>query len=415
MGERKGQNKYYPPDFDYRKHKSLDAYHGSHPLRERANKLHLGILIIRFEMPYNIWCDGCGNHIGMGVRYNAEKSKIGNYYSTPIYKFRMKCHLCPNYFEIKTDPAAHDYVIISGARRKEQRWDPKENGQIVTDDKAMQKKLVTDAMFRLEHSAEDQAKLKMTKPGIGQLSEIRESMKDDYHINRLARDKFRSEKKMLKMEEDMDNALLKKSSLAITLVDERSEDVRFAKLMKYRTVASFDEKLKKKREEIEGRPIFAASTSHGSPTDQRPDQSKSKIHKFSSLLGIDQRKSGLFGKSKPNFGTSNSKGKSGSLPGVKVNGNKNVQLAEQGVASPEHSIVGNTTPNRCLEIRDESENDDCQPSEKASKELQEQKSDDENNGNNHEENDIKKPNALSSLSLNYDSDTSTGDDSPNTT
>lgn len=55
----------------------------------------------------------------------------------------------------------------------------------------MQKKLVTDAMFRLEHSAEDQAKLKMTKPGIGQLSEIRESMKDDYHINRLARDKFR--------------------------------------------------------------------------------------------------------------------------------------------------------------------------------------------------------------------------------
>ena len=20
----------------------------------------------RFEMPYNIWCNGCGNHIGMG-------------------------------------------------------------------------------------------------------------------------------------------------------------------------------------------------------------------------------------------------------------------------------------------------------------------------------------------------------------
>merc|ERR1712126_584496 len=23
-------------------------------------------------MPYNIWCDGCKKHIGMGVRYNAE-------------------------------------------------------------------------------------------------------------------------------------------------------------------------------------------------------------------------------------------------------------------------------------------------------------------------------------------------------
>ena len=56
-------------------------------------------------MPYNIWCEGCNKHVAMGVRYNAEKSKIGMYYTTPIYKFRMKCHLCDNHFEIKTDPA----------------------------------------------------------------------------------------------------------------------------------------------------------------------------------------------------------------------------------------------------------------------------------------------------------------------
>ena len=47
QGERKGQNKYYPPDFNPQKHKSLDAYHGTHPLRERAKKIHLGILEIR--------------------------------------------------------------------------------------------------------------------------------------------------------------------------------------------------------------------------------------------------------------------------------------------------------------------------------------------------------------------------------
>lgn len=58
----------------------------------------------RFEMPYNIWCGGCNSHIGMGVRYNAEKTKTGMYYTTPIYKFRMKCHLCDNHFEIQTDP-----------------------------------------------------------------------------------------------------------------------------------------------------------------------------------------------------------------------------------------------------------------------------------------------------------------------
>ena len=50
----------------------------------------------------------------MGVRYNAEKQKVGNYYTTPIYKFRMKCHLCDQYFEIRTDPKNCDYEILSG-------------------------------------------------------------------------------------------------------------------------------------------------------------------------------------------------------------------------------------------------------------------------------------------------------------
>lgn len=67
MGERKGTNHYYPPDYDPRKG-GLNKFLGTHALRERARKIHMGILIIRFEMPFNIWCNGCGNHIGMGVR-----------------------------------------------------------------------------------------------------------------------------------------------------------------------------------------------------------------------------------------------------------------------------------------------------------------------------------------------------------
>jgi coiled-coil domain-containing protein 130 len=43
-------------------------------------------------------------HIGAGVRYNARKQKVGNYYSTPIYGFKCKCHLCDGWFEIRTDP-----------------------------------------------------------------------------------------------------------------------------------------------------------------------------------------------------------------------------------------------------------------------------------------------------------------------
>lgn len=51
-----------------------------------------------------IYSGTCNNHIGMGVRYNAEKKKIGAYYSTPIFSFRCKCHLCDGWFEIQTDP-----------------------------------------------------------------------------------------------------------------------------------------------------------------------------------------------------------------------------------------------------------------------------------------------------------------------
>ena len=66
-------NQWYPPDFDWKKHGSANKYQNSHHLRERARKLDQGILIVRFELPFNIWCLGCNNHIGMGVRYNAEK------------------------------------------------------------------------------------------------------------------------------------------------------------------------------------------------------------------------------------------------------------------------------------------------------------------------------------------------------
>ena len=38
MGERKGQNKYYPPDFDHKKHFSLNGYHGVHALQKEVQE-----------------------------------------------------------------------------------------------------------------------------------------------------------------------------------------------------------------------------------------------------------------------------------------------------------------------------------------------------------------------------------------
>ncbi|XP_074835943.1 putative splicing factor YJU2B [Carettochelys insculpta] len=268
MGERKGVNKYYPPDFDPAKHVSLNKYRNSHPLRERARKLSQGILIIRFEMPYNIWCDGCKNHIGMGVRYNAEKKKVGNYYTTPIYRFRMKCHLCVNYIEMQTDPANCDYVIVSGAQRKEERWDMQDNEQILTTEHEEKKKLETDAMYRLEHGTADQGKLRRAIPTLSNIQEAQSAWKDDFAINSMLRRKFREQKKILQEEEEKDLALQTKANLSIPLVQETEEDRHLAALLKYHSLDSYEDKQKLKRTEISGRSWFPpAQAPAGKATD----------------------------------------------------------------------------------------------------------------------------------------------------
>ncbi|XP_071508947.1 uncharacterized protein [Diadema antillarum] len=269
MAERKQVNRYYPPDFDPAKHKSINKYRNSHPLRERAKKLSQGILVIRFEMPYNIWCDGCGNHIGMGVRYNAEKKKVGKYYTTPIYRFRMKCHLCDNYIEMETDPQNFDYTIVSGARRKNQKWDMAENEQVLTEDREAVKKLARDAMYKLEHGVDDTKKLKAAAPTLSQIAEVQAGKKDDYSQNQLLRKKFRTEKKQLLAVEASDKALLAKSSLDIELVPEAEEDKKLASLLKYSATESYEEKRQQKREEIRGRELFATATI-SSPSSSEP-------------------------------------------------------------------------------------------------------------------------------------------------
>ncbi|XP_031689235.1 coiled-coil domain-containing protein 130 homolog isoform X1 [Oncorhynchus kisutch] len=304
MGERKGQNHYYPPDFDPQKHGSLNGYHGTHALRERARKLSQGILIIRFEMPYNIWCDGCKNHIGMGVRYNAEKKKVGNYYTTPIYRFRMKCHLCVNYIEMQTDPATCDYVIVCGAQRKEERWDMADNEQILTTgllvfplslmcsllfsptplislslppantlpsfpvllplcvspERSEKEKLETDPMYKLDHGGKDKEKLRKALPSLSELQDHQAGWKDDFILNSKLRRKFRTEKKVMAEEEEKDNAVRKRTNLSIPLLPEKEEDKKLAALLTYTAPDSYDDRQNYKRKEISSRSWFSSPT-----------------------------------------------------------------------------------------------------------------------------------------------------------
>lgn len=266
MGERKGQNHYYPPDFFSNPKmmaKGLNAYHGTHALRERGKKWETEkILTIRFEMPYNIWCDGCKNHIGMGVRYNAEKKKVGNYYSTSVYQFRMKCHLCDNYFDIKTDPGNLDYEIVSGARRQENRWDPTQNEQIVPETKETQRRMFDDAMFKLEHGSKDEKAADDSKPVLSKLFQRNDDVwRDNFEANSKLRAEFRKTKKEIKASEEADSKVLSRASLTgIKLLPETDEDRQLASLLRLKAGKSFAEKSREKMLEIMNKPALPSST-----------------------------------------------------------------------------------------------------------------------------------------------------------
>ncbi|KAL7718959.1 Coiled-coil domain-containing protein [Entamoeba marina] len=118
MAERKATNKYIPPDFDPAIHKSVNDYHKIHPLRNRARKINQGILIIRIELPFGIWCDRCHSLHGKGTRFNAEKKSVGMYYSTKIFELSFKCKDCVNKIVLRTDPENTRYIVVSGGKKQ---------------------------------------------------------------------------------------------------------------------------------------------------------------------------------------------------------------------------------------------------------------------------------------------------------
>jgi coiled-coil domain-containing protein 130 len=131
---------YYDPERFHpgkRGRDSVNALANSHPLGKRARKLGTeGSLVVRFEMPYDAWCEGCGALIARGVRFNADKKQAGAHHSTKIWEFSMKCTMttkpggCDSRIVVRTDPAASDYVFVAGARRKD-RGDAGEGDVIV--------------------------------------------------------------------------------------------------------------------------------------------------------------------------------------------------------------------------------------------------------------------------------------------
>ncbi|XP_075522249.1 uncharacterized protein LOC142555316 [Primulina tabacum] len=268
----RADNFYYPPEWEPKKG-GLNKFHGQHALRERARKIDQGILIIRFEMPFNIWCGGCESMIAKGVRFNAEKKQVGNYYSTKIWSFSMKSACCRHEIVIQTDPKSCEYVIISGARKKIEEYDAEDAETLVLPVEDDKNKLA-DPFYRLEHQEKDMKKKKEAEPVLVRLQRVSDAMhSDDYSLNKSLRAKLRDQKKRVAEEE----ASSRKSGFGLRLLPRSEEDAAAASRVKFAT--KFEKNRKNKRALIQAASIFSGP-SGSSESDKRRLELEAKRRKI---------------------------------------------------------------------------------------------------------------------------------------
>lgn len=186
----------------------------------------------RFELPFNIWCLGCERHLARGVRFNAEKKEIGKYYSTAIFSFRMKCPSCSNWIEIHTDPKNSEYLVVSGAKRKNEEYSAEEagiGGTRLTEEET--EKLESNPFFKLEHEARDQRRAKEQLPRLQGLQSAKDSVyKDDWKSSQILRKSHRDRKRRDEEEFKAAEAFKKRSGgLEIKLCKASKEDFEAAR------------------------------------------------------------------------------------------------------------------------------------------------------------------------------------------
>ncbi|OBT70688.1 hypothetical protein VF21_10303, partial [Pseudogymnoascus sp. 05NY08] len=187
--------RYVPPEFEGVT--SANALQKKNPLGSRGSKAHLGILTVRFEMPFPIWCTTCPRPtiIGQGVRFNAQKRKVGMYHSTPVWAFGIKHAACGGGIEIRTDPANTAYVVTEGARRRDTGEDKVMDGDTVVLTEKEREERRDNAFVGLEGKIEEKERVQGARERIRELIEVRRGWGDPYEANRRLRGAFREGRK----------------------------------------------------------------------------------------------------------------------------------------------------------------------------------------------------------------------------
>ena len=207
-----------------------------HALGNRARKSGQGILTVRFEMPFAIWCTTCPKPtiIGQGVRFNAEKKRVGNYHTTPIFSFRMKHVPCGGWIEIRTDPKNTAYVVTEGAKKRDTGEDKHQEGEIRIRTDEERERLQNDAFAALEGRVEDKRQTLTDKSRIEELQRAKEKdWEDPYAASKRLRGAFRVDRKVREKRVGVTEALKDRMSLGMDLLEENEEDRKRAGFVEF--------------------------------------------------------------------------------------------------------------------------------------------------------------------------------------
>ncbi|KAI1608870.1 CWC16 protein [Exophiala viscosa] len=223
--------RYVPPDLEGTLSFNQASGKG-HALGHRARKLKTeGILTVRFECPFAIWCTHCNPEtiIGQGVRFNAEKKKVGAYFSTPIWSFRFKHTVCGGSIEVRTDPKNAEYLVVEGGRRRDTGVDKLLDGEIdlaqtvSEEDKA---RLERDGGFgAIEKKVADKTLFTTQQERLNEL--VRSSERDwadPYEQSRKLRADFRVGRRKRQADEKSGNALKDRFGLEVEMLGALPED-----------------------------------------------------------------------------------------------------------------------------------------------------------------------------------------------
>jgi len=171
--------RYVPPEHE-------GVLSGNQLHKKKPPGQHGSTLTVRFEMPFNIVCSHCQGHIAQGVRFNAEKTKVGNYHSTPIWAFKMKHTTCSGVIVIHTDPKNTAYVVMEGGKKQHEGID--EPGAVIK----IRSEEEEGVMGKLEKHAEDERIKKESGTRIEELWRLQEKQwADPYEHSKKMRKIFR--------------------------------------------------------------------------------------------------------------------------------------------------------------------------------------------------------------------------------